>query len=426
MDRFHTDMNVAIRAECLSKMYRVTHHPGATMGQYRTLREDLANLIRRPFRRVSKLNNNVIWALKDVTFEVRRGETLGIIGANGAGKSTLLKILSRITRPTAGGADLYGRVGSLLEVGTGFHNELTGRENIFLSGAVLGMRRDEIRRRFDEIVAFAGIETFLDTPVKRYSSGMYMRLAFAVAAHLETEILLVDEVLAVGDGAFQRKCLGKMRDVAEQGRTVLFVSHTMSAITHLCPRAIWLNQGHVMLDGPSANVVSSYLNSVVAASIYQRSFTTENAPTDGNVRLKSVKVTDPQGKGKTVFNIDEGFTLEIDIDIEKPVENLHFFLYVTTQDGTLAFGSGSWDNRDVYQLLPWSPGQHTAYCIIPGDLLNQGQYYLTIEARIPMVRWLFKVDNVLRITITEVGGAGGMKSHNRPGVFRPRLEWVLE
>jgi len=247
---------IAIRADGLGKSYRIDH---AAAGGYRTLRESLASAATRPLRRSSEGRHETIWALQDVSFEVQRGEALGIIGRNGAGKSTLLKILSRITRPTRGRAEVYGRLGSLLEVGTGFHPELTGRENIFLNGAILGMSRRDIQRHFDEIVAFAETEKFLDTPVKRYSSGMFMRLAFAVAAHLETDILVVDEVLAVGDTAFQAKCLGKMEDVASHGRTVLFVSHNMGAVSRLCSRAILLADGQVEVAGTPAVAIGRYL-----------------------------------------------------------------------------------------------------------------------------------------------------------------------
>ena len=248
--------DIALRVEDLSKQYRI----GGSREAYKTLRDTFTDAVVSAFRRAGRLvrgrgvgaaeRGETFWALKDVSFEIKRGEVVGIIGCNGAGKSTLLKILGRITEPTGGYADIYGRVGSLLEVGTGFHPELTGRENIYLNGAILGMKRVEIGRKFDEIVAFAEIERFIDTPVKHYSSGMYMRLAFAVAAHLEPEILLVDEVLAVGDARFQKKCLNKMQDVGQQGRTVLFVSHNMQAITRLCQRAILLEGGTMVQDGP--------------------------------------------------------------------------------------------------------------------------------------------------------------------------------
>ncbi|MBK8021781.1 MAG: ABC transporter ATP-binding protein [Chloroflexi bacterium] len=239
--------DIALQVVGLGKSYQIRHE---AMG-YRTLRDDLVGLL--PGRRQGRVSRETFWALRDVSFEVKTGEVLGVIGRNGAGKSTLLKILSRITKPTTGYADIYGRVGSLLEVGTGFHPELTGRENIFLSGTILGMRRAEIQRRFDEIVAFAEVEQFLDTPVKRYSSGMYTRLAFAVAAHLDPEVLIVDEVLAVGDAAFQKKSLGKMGDVAKSGRTVLFVSHNMAAVEALCTQALLLERGQVRLMGEAIN-----------------------------------------------------------------------------------------------------------------------------------------------------------------------------
>src|SRR5574341_352062 len=254
--------NIAIKAEKLSKLYRI----GGPQEKYKTLRDVVADILSSPLRQLSSVignsnskPQNTFWALKDVSFEIQKGAVTGIIGRNGAGKSTLLKILSRITEPTSGYAEIRGRVRSLLEVGTGFHQELTGRENILLNGAILGMKRTEIDRKFDEIVSFAEIEKFIDTPVKRYSSGMYLRLAFAVAAHLESEILLVDEVLAVGDAAFQRKCLGKMGEVAKQGRTVLFVSHNMSAVKEMCQQGILLDSGRIIFKGDSAQCLAKYM-----------------------------------------------------------------------------------------------------------------------------------------------------------------------
>ena len=258
--------DLAIEVSGLGKQYKL----GATRERYRSLRDSLTQMAVKPFRNAAKIfregrwpgsgsDQEIFWALKDLSFEVRRGEVLGVIGRNGAGKSTLLKVLSRITEPTTGRARIYGRVGSLLEVGSGFHPELTGRENIFMNGAILGMSRVEIERKLDEIIAFAEVDQFVDTPVKRYSSGMYMRLAFAVAAHLEPEILIIDEVLAVGDAAFQKKCLGKMGNVAKEGRTILFVSHNMTALQALCTRAIWLAGGELQCDGPASTVVTRYL-----------------------------------------------------------------------------------------------------------------------------------------------------------------------
>src|ERR1700724_468275 len=256
--------DLALSVANLSKSFNIDHRWNG-LGGHRTLHDDLMNLPRRMFARLRQSHrptSETFWALKNVSFDVKQGEVLGIIGANGAGKSTLLKILNRITEPTTGGADVYGRVGALLEVGTGFHPELTGRENIFLNGAILGMSRAEIRQKFDEIIAFAEIEKFLDTPVKRYSSGMYVRLAFAVAAHLEPEILIIDEVLAVGDAEFQKKCLGKMQDVAKGGRTVLFVSHNMGAVKMLCSRAICLASGQLVSEGNADKVVAEYLRNM--------------------------------------------------------------------------------------------------------------------------------------------------------------------
>ncbi len=260
--------DIAIRVEGLGKQYRI----GRRRTGYRTLRETLTDACTASFRRLSQLRNpqsafwnpqssDSFWALKDVSFEVKRGEMVGIIGANGAGKSTVLKILSRITEPTEGRAVVHGRLGSLLEVGVGFHPELTGRDNIFLNGAILGLKKVDIQRRFDEIVAFAGVEEFIDTPVKHYSTGMYMRLAFAVAAHMETEILVVDEVLAVGDAGFQKKCLDKMGEVAKGGRTVLFVSHNMAAISRLCPESMLIQNGRVTAMGPSDGIIAKFLES---------------------------------------------------------------------------------------------------------------------------------------------------------------------
>src|SRR5579862_4675497 len=289
-----------IQVEGLGKRYRI-----GQPRQHNALSHVIGDAIRAPLRLLSgnskvpsaSSNGNkdpnksgnggspYLWALKDINFEVKEGEVVGLIGRNGAGKSTLLKILARVTRPTEGHAELHGRIGTLLEVGTGFHPELTGRENVFMSGAVLGMRAAEIRRKFDEIVAFSEVERFLDTPLKHFSSGMQVRLAFAVAAHLEPEILFVDEVLAVGDAAFQKKCLGKMREVANQGRTILFVSHNVSAITRLCTRVIWLEGGTIAKDGPTYEVMNTYLQSELSTSA-SRVWDSANAPGDGVVRLR--------------------------------------------------------------------------------------------------------------------------------------------
>ena len=294
--------NIAIRAENLGKMYRI----GGKQERYSTLRDTLVDAIIGPMRRMRRLvrgqsANDLaeeIWALADVSLEVQHGEAIGIIGRNGAGKSTLLKVLSRITEPTLGRADIYGRVGALLEVGTGFHPELTGRENIYLNGAILGMRRKEIDRRFDEIVDFSGVEKFIDTPVKHYSSGMGLRLGFAVASHLEPEILVVDEVLAVGDAEFQKKCLSKMSDVTGSGRTVLFVSHNMAAIQSMCQRGIWLDHGRVVEVGPVEQVVADYLSKAVVARLDQIWDDQTQAPGNDRVRLHRARVKPIEGDTK--------------------------------------------------------------------------------------------------------------------------------
>ncbi|WP_447980390.1 ABC transporter ATP-binding protein [Candidatus Nitrospira bockiana] len=284
--------DVAIRVENLSKQYRV----GIRRRRYDSLREQVADAVATLFtRKGQSQEGRTIWALKDVSLEIRHGDVLGLIGANGAGKSTLLKILSRITDPTSGRAEVYGRVGSLLEVGTGFHPELTGRENVYLSGAILGMKRREIERKFDEIVAFAEIERFIDTPVKRYSSGMYVRLAFAVAAHLEPEILIVDEVLAVGDAAFQKKCLGKMEDVAHTGRTVLFVSHNMSSLIQLCPRSILLEKGRVSAIGETKALAERYFALLFTPDKTDQLLTERHKPDRARLRFTGVRLRSPAG-----------------------------------------------------------------------------------------------------------------------------------
>ncbi len=320
---------VAIRVANVSKRYRI-----GELNTHSTLREMLANAMSRPAQKLrSRINGvkqppaeQIFLALEDVSFEVEAGEVLGLIGRNGAGKSTLLKILSRITEPSNGRVEMYGRVGSLLEVGTGFHPELTGRENIFLNGAILGMTRAEIRRKFDEIVSFAEIEKFLDTPVKRYSSGMYVRLAFAVAAHLEPEILLVDEVLAVGDTAFQKKCLGKMGEVARQGRTVVFVSHNVSAIRSLCSRAIMLRQGRIFSDGPAAETVSEYL-AMLEGTISNDLFDRQDRTGVGQIRFKSIEIGQSEANSSSVLSTGQPARFIFRVSDVRPAMACAFTIY---------------------------------------------------------------------------------------------------
>ena len=334
-------MRSALRVENLSKLYRID---GDARLRYRTLRESLTESFRRGLRslRADRADSNgagapgELWALKDVSFSVKPGEVLGVIGHNGAGKSTLLKVLSRITQPTGGRVELHGRVGSLLEVGTGFHHELTGRENIYLNGAILGLSRHDIDRRFDDIVAFSEVESFLDTPVKRYSSGMYTRLAFAVASHLEPEILVIDEVLAVGDMAFQKKCLGKMGQVGRSGRTVLFVSHNMTAVKSLCTRAVLIEDGQIVLNGSVDDVVDRYLTA--GTDMPLTGLIPENAPRHQDVRdearFLSVGVTDLDGNAASQLYFRQPFRVCVTCDVLKDIPDGHFEISISTVDGT--------------------------------------------------------------------------------------------
>jgi lipopolysaccharide transport system ATP-binding protein len=324
--------DIAIKVEDLSKLYKIGARQG---GSYKTLRESIMGALTGPFRRMkknpgSRIQNpepNIFWALKDVSFEVTRGEVVGIIGRNGAGKTTLLKILSRITEPTQGKAEIHGRVGSLLEVGTGFHPELTGRENIYLNGAILGMRKTEIERKFIEIIGFAEIEKFIDTPVKRYSSGMYVRLAFAVAAHLEPEILLVDEVLAVGDAAFQKKCLGKMDGVAKEGRTVLFVSHNMAAVQSLCNTAYLLDQGKITASGRADTVIGYYLETMQCEQVPKLA---DRVDRRGNGKLRFLSFSAHSIEGRNSLVSGSLTELTIAFEGEPPLHNVNISLGLYT------------------------------------------------------------------------------------------------
>lgn len=351
-----------IKVENLSKLYYL----GGT--SHNSLRDALVSFVKNPKRD----KKQELWALRDINFEVKDGETLGIIGHNGAGKSTLLKILSRITKPTRGSVEIKGRIGSLLEVGTGFHNELSGRENIYLNGAILGMKRVEIEKKFDEIVAFSEIEKFLDTPVKHYSSGMYMRLAFAVAAHLEPEILIVDEVLAVGDTAFQKKCLNKMRDVSQSGRTVLFVSHDMSSITRICTRAIALSQGKIVSEGTSSEVVREYLSATWGMR-NERDFTNDaNIPQSDFVRLKSVRMIDENGTTQGSFDIRKKIGIEISYEVLQAGQILLPNFQVYNQERAHVFTVQ--DVKSDWSKLPKQKGEFVSTAWIPENLMSEGSF----------------------------------------------------
>jgi lipopolysaccharide transport system ATP-binding protein len=345
--------DIAIRVENLSKRYRI----GGPQARYKTIREAMMDLAASPLRRLRSLGqpgpeNETIWALKDVTFEVKRGEVVGIIGRNGAGKTTLLKVLSRITEPTEGYAQIHGRIGSLLEVGTGFHPELTGRENIYLNGAILGMKRTEIDKKFDEIVGFSEIEKFLDTPVKRYSSGMYVRLAFSVAAHLEPEILLVDEVLAVGDAAFQKKCLGKMGDVATEGRTVLFVSHNMAAVENLCRRGLVIDQGRITCSGSQSQAIAEYLRSLPASSLSLRHRMDRRG--SGAVRVVGIEYRDLDGNALDSAASGQDIDICLHFETAPRVRTRHVIasLMLKTYSGSPVFLHHNRLTGDQFEELP--------------------------------------------------------------------------
>jgi lipopolysaccharide transport system ATP-binding protein len=423
---------LAIRAEGLSKRYRI----GASSGPYKTLRESLMAVPTRPLRAArSRLRRSSeedtrrdeIWALRDVSFDVEAGEVLGIIGRNGAGKSTLLKVLSRITEPTLGAADIHGRVGSLLEVGTGFHPELTGRENIFLNGAILGMKRAEIKARFDEIAAFAEIEQFLDTPVKRYSSGMYMRLAFSVAAHLDPEILIVDEVLAVGDASFQKKCLNKMEDVGRQGRTVIFVSHNMSAVTRLCDRAILLLDGKPVADGPTPRVVSSYLESNVGGSAV-REWTAERRPGNEVARLEAVRVRNDNGESTDTHDIRCPITLEMDFEVLAEGYKLVPAFHVHNQEGVCVFVLHDVDPEWRGRSRP--AGHFRSSVTIPGNFMAEGAFSVRVfvATHDPDLVHVDEPDAVAFHVADSLDGntARGDFAGTMPGIVRPLLPWRNE
>ena len=418
----------AIRVEKLGKRYRLKHE---TPERYTALRDVMSSRFRQMFkpRKPGASTEEDFWALRDVEFDVQPGEVLGIIGHNGAGKSTLLKIVSRITEPTVGRITLEGRVASLLEVGTGFHPELTGRENVFLNGAILGMTRAEIVKKFDEIVAFAEIEKFLDTPVKRYSSGMYVRLAFAVAAHLEPEILIVDEVLAVGDAQFQRKCLGKMQDVArDQGRTVLFVSHNLQAVTRLCQRALLLDQGRLLMDGAASTVVTHYLNARLSTTAERSWPHLQEAPGDTVARLKSVRVLQA-GRVSEVIDIRQPVTLEMEYWSLQAGSRLMVAANFFNDDSVLLFLTA--DLQETRWHEPRAAGVYVSKCEVPGNFFAEGMIRVMAEVCTREPVWVSHVReaDVVSFNVVDSGEPGSVRSGwSRPfaGVVRPMLPWHTE
>jgi lipopolysaccharide transport system ATP-binding protein len=416
----------AIHAEGLSKRYRI-----GVKQRYNTLRDSIVQILSAPVRKFTTPRvktpdeDRFIWAIRDVSFDIRKGEVVGVIGRNGAGKSTLLKVLSRITRPTSGRAVINGRVGSLLEVGTGFHPELTGRENIYLNGAILGMHRVEIEQKFGEIVEFSEVEKFLDTPVKFYSSGMYVRLAFAVAAHLETEILLVDEVLAVGDNRFQTKCLNKMEQVGETGRTVLFVSHSMQSIVRLCKRVILVEGGHIVADGEPHHIVDRYLSDGAISSA-ERIFNLDR--TNNPVRLLAVRVKNASGAVSDLQEINEPVIIEFDYENNLPGD-VHVTMQLVNETGVVILQSS--DHLVKNKLVGLAPGAYRSTVEIPANTLAEGRYFMTAQLRNlnrSKEKYLKEMDCV-SFTVRDPSDGTTVRGNwagTWVGVVRPMLNWNVK
>lgn len=421
--------DTVVHIENLGKKYVIGHQK---QERYTALRDVIANgakswgrILMPAGKRISYPARKEFWALKDISFEVKQGDRLGIIGRNGAGKSTLLKVLSRITEPTTGQIAIKGRMASLLEVGTGFHPELTGKENIYLNGAIMGMSNAEIKKKFAEIVAFAEVEKFLDLPVKRYSSGMYVRLAFAVAAHLEPEILVVDEVLAVGDAQFQKKCLGKMEDVSKEGRTVLFVSHNMGTIRSLCSRAIWLSGGQLVMSGQPASVISAYLSSSMsdAGLAGEVVFTDQVVSVGEEMRLQSIRLVGPDGEIRSSFEVNTPIKIEVCYELMQALRGMRISLYLLTLQGEIAFITTDHKSRLVESA---QPGRYKSICTIPGGLLNIGKYFVRVDGDIPGVKVLHLGKEYLSFTTEGIGNHGSdYPDANWDGVVCPRLDWQV-
>lgn len=427
--------NIVIQVDDIGKQYFI----GQTKEKYRTMRDAIMDSVTAPFRRAKHLIkghatgaaelNEEFWALRNISFEVKQGEVVGIIGRNGAGKSTLLKLLSRITEPTEGFIRIRGRVSSLLEVGTGFHQELTGRENVYLNGAILGMRRNEIDRKFDEMVAFAEVEKFIDTPVKHYSSGMRLRLAFSVAAHLEPEIMIIDEVLAVGDARFQQRCLNKMEDVSNEGRTVLFVSHSMPAVTRLCQRGILLEEGRTVIDDTVDRVVGVYMSSGLGTMAARQWTDLAKAPGDKYVRLLSVRARTKDGKSTDIIDIREPIGLEMEYEVLQPERILLPYYNVFNQDGVKLCTSVDLDKD--WQYRPRPTGRYISTAWVPGNLLSEGTIFVgpAMLSLNPNVRHFSERDAIafqVAETFEGEGTARGVYAGDLKGVIRPMLDWETQ
>ena len=438
------DQSLAVKVEKISKIYRI----GTKNENNDSLVKQMFEFIRSPLKNYRKHrslykfddvellandqsggnDSNTLWAVRNVSFDVKKGEILGIIGRNGAGKSTLLKILCRITDPTIGSAHIRGRISSLLEVGTGFHQELTGRENIFLNGTILGMTKTEVDKKFDEIVAFSGIEKFIDTPVKRYSSGMKVRLAFSVAAHLEPDILIIDEVLAVGDADFQKKCLKKMEDVGGKGRTVLFVSHDMAAVTRLCDRVILLENGTVVEDGTPEQVISHYLTSGYGTMAARRWPDADKAPSGDIARLRAVSIRDDSGQIKDSIDIRRPFSVEMEYEVLKGETILLPVFSFYNEEGTRVFTSVDLDPE--WRRKPRPMGTFTSTVHIPGNLLAEGMMFVNcVMLTQSPESYQFGEQAAVAFQVvdsSEGDTARGDYAKNFPGIIRPMLEWTTQ
>lgn len=406
-----------IEAQNVSKRYIIDHKKGNAKSD--TFREVITNTFRNMFTKgeEDEVEHEDFWALKDVSFKIEQGDRVGVVGSNGAGKSTLLKVLSRITEPTQGKITIKGRVASLLEVGTGFHPELSGRENIFLNGAILGMKRDEIKKHFDAIVDFAGVEKFLDTPVKRYSSGMYVRLGFAISAHLEPEIMIVDEVLAVGDADFQRKCLGKMKDASTSGRTILFVSHNLTAVQGLCNKAMYMQKGQLIQMGETNLIMSNYLSQIQKTDL-QVSYTNQNeAPGNDRVRLKSVKLVPNYLDNQNHLDVRTSFKIQIEFWNYMEQANLNISLHVNSLTGECIFNIGT-------PSIKFEKGIISAECEIPSDFLNDGSYSLSFMIVKDTASVVYNFEEALIFEIEDYR-EGTVWYGKWPGYVRPKIEFPI-
>jgi lipopolysaccharide transport system ATP-binding protein len=414
-------MKPIIEVDAISKLYVIGHQKQVSD----TLKDTLAKAARKPLAVFTgqKLDHEQLWALKDVSFQVQQGEIIGVIGRNGSGKSTMLKILSRITEPTSGKAVLRGRIASLLEVGTGFHPELTGRENIFLNGAILGMTKKEILKKFDEIVAFSGVEKFLDTPVKFYSSGMYVRLAFSVAAHLEPDVLIVDEVLAVGDVDFQEKSLGKMKDVTrDRTRTVIFVSHNLTAIQSICTRAIVLDKGKLVFDGDTKKAINHYLGNSATAS----GFVKFDAKRDTkNLKFISVGLCDESNKQRGEFANGENIDVRLDYQVTTPGKDYEIVMELWNEDGVCVLATSNYDRHPDRNSEEIKPGKYAASFTIPTKEFREGSYYLSFGASIPGIQMLDEIHHAIAFKIASENEDIKRFGQGRLGTIYKEIEWRI-